>query len=225
MHISDGILSAPVLAAGFAGTAILAAATLRKMDMDEIPKISVITSVFFIASLIHIPVGPSSVHLILNGLVGIVLGWRAFPAIMLGIILQTLLFGHGGLTVIGVNSVMLGGGGLLAYMVWQLRHRFTLPKKEVVFGALAGATGIISSGIILALALITTGDEFMATAAFALVAHVPVMIVEAIVVGACAGYLAKVKPEVLAGYIRPTPRASKSTAKAAVDGKQDDTTP
>ena len=73
MHISDGVLSAPVLTAGFAGTAVLAAVTMRKMEMEEVPKISVITSVFFISSLIHVPLGPTSVHLILNGLVGVVL--------------------------------------------------------------------------------------------------------------------------------------------------------
>ncbi len=202
MHISDGILSAPVLVTGFAGTLAMAAYTMRKMDMDDIPKISVITSVFFVASLIHVPVGPSSAHLILNGLVGVVLGMRAFPAIMLGVILQTILFGHGGVTVIGVNSVMLGGGGLMAYFVWQLRHRFNIEKKEVVFGALAGGTGIVASGVVLAVALVTTGEEFMASAGFVLAAHFPIAIVEAVVVGACAGFLLKVKPDILAGQVQ-----------------------
>lgn len=199
MHIADGILTGPVLIAGFAGTAVVAAVTMRRMDLEEIPKISVITAVFFIASLIKFPLGPSSIHLILNGLAGVVLGWRAFPAIMLGIILQTILFGHGGVTVIGVNSIMLGGGALLAYLVWQQRLRFDLPRREVIFGAMAGAAGILSSGVVLALALLTTGAAFFATAGYVLAAHVPIMIIEAAVVGACAGFLARVKPEVLAG--------------------------
>ena len=199
MHISDGILSGPVLAAGFAGMAVVAALTLRKMDMEEIPKVSVVTAVFFVASLIHVPVGPSSVHLILNGLAGIVLGWRAFPAIMLGVILQAILFGHGGVSVIGVNCLMLGGGGLAAYGVWQLRHYLRSPRKEVIFGSLAGGTGILVSGIILALALVTTGEQFHVMAGAVLAAHVPVIIVEAIVSGAAAGFLAKARPQVLAG--------------------------
>ena len=33
---------------------------------------------FFVASLIHVPIGFSSAHLILNGLLGVVLGWAAF---------------------------------------------------------------------------------------------------------------------------------------------------
>lgn len=206
MHIADGILNGPVLAAGFAATALIAAATMRRMDLEEIPKISVITAVFFIASLIKFPVGPSSVHLILNGLAGVVLGWRAFPAVMLGIVLQTLLFGHGGVSVIGVNSVMLGGGALVAYLVWQLRLRVNMPKREVIFGALAGASGIISSGIVLAAALLTTGDAFVATAGYVLAAHVPIMVIEAAVVGTCAGFLARVKPEILSGHVAVRPR-------------------
>lgn len=203
MHISEGILNAPVWTAGYVGTVALAAATMRKMDMEEVPKISVITSVFFIASLIKVPIGPASVHLILNGLVGVVLGWRAFPAIMLGIILQAIIFGHGGITVIGVNSVMLGGGALIAYMIWQQRHRFNFKRREFIFGALAGAVGTISSGVVLAGALVTTGEAFRAVAGTVLAAHVPIMLIEAAVVGACAEFLQKVKPDVLAGQRLP----------------------
>ncbi len=203
MHISEGILNAPVWTAGYAGAVIVAAATMRNMDMEEVPKIAVITSVFFVASLIKVPIGPASVHLILNGLVAIVLGWRAFPAIMLGIILQAIIFGHGGVTVIGVNTLMLGGGALVAYVVWQLRHHFSFSKREFVFGALAAAVATISSGIVLALALLSTGEAFFAVAGMILLAHIPIMLIEAAVVGASAEFLHKVKPEVLAGRKMP----------------------
>ena len=53
MHIADGIVSAPVLATGFGITALMAAATMRNIDTDEIPKISVATAVFFVANFIH----------------------------------------------------------------------------------------------------------------------------------------------------------------------------
>ncbi|MDH5301697.1 MAG: cobalt transporter CbiM [Gammaproteobacteria bacterium] len=200
MHISDGILNGPVLGGSFAAAAVVAAATLRKMDLEEIPKISVITAVFFVASLIKVPIGPTSIHLVLVGLVGVVLGKRAFAAIMLGIILQALLFGHGGVSVIGANVLMLGGGGLVGYMIWQLRHRFTLKKPEVVFGALAGAGGVIFSGTVLAALLVTAGEAFVANAYYVLAAHVPIIVIEAIIVGITAGFLARVKPEILSGH-------------------------
>lgn len=203
MHISDGILSGPVLAAGFVGTAIVASLTLRKMDIEEIPKVSVITAVFFVASLIHVPIGFSSVHLILNGLVGVVLGWRAFPAVLLGIILQAILFGHGGVSVIGVNTLMMGGGALAAYGLWQLRHFVSMKRKEVIFGALAGGGAVLVSGLILSLALVTTGEQFHVMAGAVLLAHIPIIVVEAFVVGAAAGFLAKVRPQILAGNSTP----------------------
>src|SRR5690606_4064212 len=130
---------------------------------------------------------------ILNGLVAIVLGWRAFSAIMLGIILQAIIFGHGGVTVIGINTLMLGGGALVAYVVWQQRHRFSFARKEFIFGALAGAIATISSGIVLALSLLSTGEAFMAVAVAVLLAHIPIMLIEAGVVGACAEFLHRVK--------------------------------
>lgn len=210
MHISDGILSGPILAGGFAGAALLAAATMRGMRTEEIPKISVVTSVFFVASLIHVPIGPASVHLILNGLVAVILGIRAFPAIMLGIILQAILFGHGGVTVIGVNSVMLGGGALIGYAVWQMRHRFSFARREVVFGALAGGISLFASGIVLSAALLTTGEAFWATAGYVLAIHFPLALIEAAVAGACAGFLVKVKPDVLAGYKAPETTVSRN---------------
>lgn len=201
MHIADGIVSGPVLTAGFAVTAVLAAATMRNVDLEEIPKISVVTAVFFVANFIHIPLVVASIHLILNGLAGVILGKRAFMAIMLGVVLQSF-FGFGGVSVIGVNSVMLGGGALLAYGIWQCRHLVSFPGREVVFGALAGGSGIFFSGCILALALVTTGEVFLVTAQLVLGYHVVLMVLEGVVTGACVGFLMKTKPDLLAGRRR-----------------------
>lgn len=196
MHISDGVLSPAVLATGFGTTAVLAAATLRKVEMEEIPRIAVLTAVFFVANLIHIPLGAASIHLILNGLVGVILGKRAFPAIMLAVVLHAML-GHGGVSVIGVNSTMLGGGALLAYGIWQLRRLVKFPNNEIIFGALAGAAGIFFSGCILALALVTTGEEFAGTAQLVLGYHAILMLIEGAVAGACVGFLKRTRPEIL----------------------------
>ena len=198
MHIADGIVSGPVIAMGFGVTALMAAATMRNVDLEEIPKISVVTAVFFVANFIHIPLVVASIHLILNGLAGVILGKRAFMAIMLGVVLQAF-FGFGGVSVIGVNSVMLGGGALIAYGVWQCRHYVSIPNSEVVFGALAGAMGIFFSGCILALALVTTGEAFMTSAKLVLGYHVVLMLLEGAVTGACVGFLLKTKPDLLSG--------------------------
>lgn len=197
MHISDGVLSAPVWIGGYAVTAGIAAVTAGKMEARDMPKMAVMTSAYFVASLIHVPLGPTSVHLILNGLVGIVLGPLSFISILVGLTLQALLFQHGGITAIGANTVMMGVPALLAYKIFDLHGKFHFRSSEPVFGAIAGAAGVFLGTLILALLLVTTGSEFIPVAEIAVLAHLPVMIIEAIISGFVVSFLKKVKPEVL----------------------------
>lgn len=64
------------------------------------------------------PIGFSSAHLILNGLLGVVLGWAAFPVIFVALLLQAVLFQFGGFTVLGVNTATMGLGALAAYGIF-----------------------------------------------------------------------------------------------------------
>ncbi|MEA3488667.1 MAG: cobalt transporter CbiM [Euryarchaeota archaeon] len=210
VHISDGILSLPVLAAGWAITIVLLAVAIwwskKKGNLEEeIPKLSVMTAAFFVASLIHIPVGPTSAHFILNGLVGVILGIFAFPAIFIGVVLQTVLFQHGGITTIGVNTANMGISALIAYCIfkWGNKVGMTLMKKELsvwIFGALAGGVGVFLAVIFTAFSLVLSNEEaFFAIAIAFTVTHIPIIIMEAIITGSIAVFLLKVKPELLGG--------------------------
>jgi cobalt/nickel transport system permease protein len=106
IHIADGVLDWPWLALGFAVAAALALVASWRVREDEVPRIALLTAAFFVASSIHVRLGPTSVHLLLNGLVGVVLGRRAPLAILVGVALQALLIPHGGLTTIGVNATV-----------------------------------------------------------------------------------------------------------------------
>ena len=86
MHIAEGVLSGPVLAAGFAVTAVGIGIGLKKLDSEQIAETGILAAAFFVASLVHVPVGPANVHLILNGIVGLMLGWAAFPAIAVALL-------------------------------------------------------------------------------------------------------------------------------------------
>ena len=107
MHISEGVLSAPMLAAGWAGCAGLMAVSLNKTGYDKLPRVSVMAAVFFLGSLVHVPLGPASVHLLLSGLIVLFLGWSAVLAVFLALTLQALLFGFGGLSVLGPNTFQM----------------------------------------------------------------------------------------------------------------------
>jgi len=197
MHISEGILSAPVLIAGAALTAAGVSIGLKKMNNENIPRVAVLTSAFFVVSLIRVPLGPSAVHLVLNGLLGMVLGWAAFPAILVGVALQGLLFQFGGLTTLGVNTFIMAMPAIVCYYLFA--RGITLKNSGVVV-ALAFASGFVAvflSALLCALSLIYTGESFLEAAKLLVVAHLPVMVLEGIIVAFCLAFLLKVKPEIL----------------------------
>jgi cobalt/nickel transport system permease protein len=197
MHIVDGALSAPVLVSG----AVLAIAGvfigLKKMDYDHLPLVGVLASLFFIASYIHLPLGFSSVHLIMNGLLGILLGWVAFPALLVALLLQVIFFGFGGLLVLGVNTLNIALPAVIVYYLCYQGVRGENSKKAALWGAFGGAMAIIITSIMVAFSLALSGESFMLAAKAVLPAHVPIMIIEGFVSYAAVYLIHTVKPEFL----------------------------
>ena len=196
MHISEGVLTLPVIAAGYAATAAGVAIGLRSMVGEKIVRTAIFSSAFFIASLIHIPVGPSNVHLVLNGLVGVVLGWQAFCALLVALAAQALLFQYGGLTTLGINTLNMALPALICY---YLCHKGIggSKKKSFAFGFMAGFLGVFLSGILLAGSLFLSGDHFLTAAKIIIVAHAPIMVIEGFVTAFIVQFIRKVKPEIL----------------------------
>jgi cobalt/nickel transport system permease protein len=167
------------------------------MKGEDIPRVAVVTSFFFVASLIHYPLGPTSVHFALNGFAGVLLGPAVFPALFVGLLLQMALFGHGGVTTLGANTVMMGTGGWFAYHVFRLGQGVKFRGAEGAFGFIAGALGVIVGMLIVALLLLTTGREFVGTVVIAAEAHLPVMVIEGAVTAYVVMFLLRVKPGIL----------------------------
>lgn len=196
MHIADGVLPTVVAAGGYVLTLAGLGLSLRAVDHRDLPKIAVVTSSFFVASLIHLPLGPTSVHPLLPGIVGALLGPVAFLSITLGLFLQSLLFQFGGLTALGANAVMMGVPALLCGWCFRRFHGTTRVSHAVV-GGLVSAVGVLLAALLLALLLATGGDSFLGVAKMALLAHVPVMVIEALVGGTVISFIYRVKPELL----------------------------
>jgi cobalt/nickel transport system permease protein len=210
MHIPDGILPLSVCAAGYAVTGATTWYSLRKINQQEdpqanIPKAALLASAFFVASWIHIPVPPVSVHLILNGMMGVVLGWYAFPAILIGLFFQAIMFNHGGLTTLGVNAAMMGIPALLAYGVFQLRYKLgpDSPKNLAIFAFLGGALGLGLAAAIAFPTLIYTipgnidAAAEQASIAALMIAHIPLMFIEGVFTAMLVSFLYRVKPELI----------------------------
>lgn len=198
MHIADGILSGPVLLGGAALAAGGVALGLRKLDYERVPQVAVLSSVFFVASLIHAPVGPTSMHLVLNGLMGLILGWAAFPAILVGLFLQAIMFGHGGLTVLGVNTLNMALPAVVCYYLFRRSARWVKSKPVVFsFGAVAGAVAITLSALMTGLALLASGEALKGPAVGMAGAHLPLILIEGLVTGSIVAFLRRVRPELL----------------------------
>ncbi|MGL1861285.1 MAG: cobalt transporter CbiM [Pseudodesulfovibrio sp.] len=197
MHISEGVLAGPVLLGGaalaIAGTSI----GLKKIDYDQIMTVAILSAAFFIASLVHVPIGPANAHLILSGLLGVILGWAAFPSILVALVLQAVLFQFGGLTVLGLNTFTMAAPAVLCFYLF----RPLLTKGNGSRFAAAFACGFIAmllSAVLTAGALALSGEAFESAARVLLLAHLPVMVIEGIITGFAYTFLAKVKPEALA---------------------------
>lgn len=195
MHIVDGALSAPVLITGAVLTAGGVFIGLKKMDYDQLPLVGVLASLFFIASYIHLPLGFSSVHLIMNGLLGILLGWVAFPALLVALLLQVIFFGFGGLLVLGVNTLNIALPAVIIYYLCYRGVRGDSAKKAALWGAFGGAMAIVITSLMVAFALALSGESFVLAAKAVLPAHIPIMIIEGFVSYAAVYLIHTVKPE------------------------------
>lgn len=196
MHISDGVLPVSVAIGGYVASAGLTIWSARRARSEEMPKLAVMTAAFFVASLIHIPFGPTSVHLIVPGLAGAILGPTAFLSIGLGLLLQSLLFQFGGLTALGANALMMGLPALGCGWFFQ-QFKGSTPSRQAFVGGMAGAGGTVMAAILLAVLLATGGEDFFGVAKIALAAHIPVIVVEGAVSALTIGFLARVKPSLL----------------------------
>jgi cobalt/nickel transport system permease protein len=206
MHISEGVLSVPVLAGGGAAAFACLAVGLRRLRTEHTVPCAMLSAIFFLASLAHVPIGPANVHLTMNGLVGLLLGWAAFPAVFVALCLQAVLFQFGGLTTLGVNTMNMAGPAVLCAFVF----RPLLQARDPAGGArqgradagafLCGFCSLGLAGIGTAGCLALSGEVFWVPARLILLAHLPLMVVEGLVCLALARFLRKVKPEVFLAY-------------------------
>ena len=175
----------------------LLAVSLRRLDYQALPQAAVLAATFFVASLISVPLGPSSVHLLLNGLMGVLLGWTAVPALFVALVLQAAFFGYGGVLVLGVNTMNMA----LPALVCAVALRPLLARagrRGILFvGAAAGALGVLLTAALVAMGLGLSGEPFLPAAKAVLLLYVPLALLEALMTATVLSFLRRVAPEVL----------------------------
>lgn len=271
VHIADNVLAWPWLGGGWLLAGVLVLIGAWRIRDDEIPRIALLTAAFFVASSIHVRMGPGSAHLLLGGLLGVVLGVRAALAIPIGVTMQAVLLGHGGFSTIGINScimavpallagplfsalcsmpgvrrgwfrvglvgisafvltvslvnavVLLYGhlatglagrapaiaaavtfhpatiiGALLAAAIAALIERKLDPSPEFPLGLLVGELSVLATVALHCGVLILGGESnWQVWAIVDFIVHLPIAVLEGVVLGFTVGFLARVKPEML----------------------------
>lgn len=196
-HIPDGVLSLPVLAVGTLAGAGGLWLGVRQLGDRDIPRTALLAAVFFIASSLAFPLGPTSVHLLLGGLMGLMLGWKAFPAIFVGLLLQALLFGFGGLTVLGVDLVNMALPGVLLAMAVRPFISAAHPTRSAALAGLAAALSVLVTAGLVGLEIAVSEPAFAPAVGVMAVAYLPLSVLEAAVTAFVTLYLLKVKPEMI----------------------------
>lgn len=196
-HIPDGVLSAPVLIGGALAAAGLLAVALRRLDYEQLPQAAVLSAAFFVASLISVPIGPSSVHLLLNGLMGLLLGWSALPALFVALLLQAVFFGFGGFAVLGVNTLNLALPALACALLLRPLPAGCGGPRVFWIGAAAGGLGVLLTAGLLAASLAASGRALIPAAQVLVLTYLPLALVEALITGTVLAFLQRVEPELL----------------------------
>jgi cobalt/nickel transport system permease protein len=207
MHLSEAVLSGSidgklVLGAGMVLAAAGTAVGLRKLDHQRLPQVAVLSSAFFVVSLVQVP-GPVAVHLVLSGLLGLILGWAAFPAVLVAITLQAVLWQVGGLTAVGVNTVVMALPAVVCYYLFGRAVRGPSPRGALAAGVAAGATGVLLGILLAAGSLLAAGEGYEVLSGLTVLEHLPVVVIDGLVTGSAVLFLRRVRPELLEAPLLP----------------------
>jgi cobalt/nickel transport system permease protein len=220
MHIPDGILPVWLWISGFlVMAAVLAFCLHRLRGMDrkkKVPLLGVLSAVMLVVMSLEIL--PIAYHLNLSVAAGILLG-PALGFIAAFIVnLMLALMGHGGVTVMGLNTLLLGTEAMLGHTFFYL-----LRRKLTIFWSAAIATAlalVLVTACLIGIVAVSRTDADLFThghevhgaihergaapqqiSTFAyLVLSLGLLgwILEAVVTGAVIRFLSQVKPDLLA---------------------------
>ena len=213
MHMSDGIVNAPVSVA-FLAIAILAlgvCAYRARTELDErtVPLAGLVAAFIFAVQMVNFPILPGvSGHLLGGALAAILVGpFTGALCVAVVLIVQALLFADGGGTALGTNIVNMAvigvaagyGTALLAYRLLRRRGEVGVPAVGALsFGAAVVGTVCAAMGFVLEYALggaSTTSLGTVATYMFG--THVLIGVGEGIITALTVMAVVRARPDLV----------------------------
>ncbi len=206
LHLPDGVLPVWLWLAGWLVSLLLLWRTGRSPAPQTIAYQGALGGLMLAA--MAMPLGPFEYHLSLAGPVGVLLGPAgAFQVAFVDSAILALL-GHGGLTVIGLNALVLGAAGAGAWLVFRVLGPRLRPAWSLAWSTAAGQ--VLAGAMWFAIVWAASRHAPVASAQ-AVAAHphdtllvalaLPLwalgLVVEALVAWGVGGFLARVHPALL----------------------------
>jgi len=145
VHIPDGFLDTKTIIVTnlISGTALYVAFRRlnRAVSPEKVPLMGVLASFAFAAQLLAFPVAAgTSAHITGAVLLAVILGpFTSLVLIAMILLLQALLFQHGGVLTLGANLINLGlAGSLFGYVVYRIREDFLMAGVAAFLAMVAG---------------------------------------------------------------------------------------
>ncbi|WP_018333066.1 energy-coupling factor ABC transporter permease [Actinomycetospora chiangmaiensis] len=215
MHMSDGIVDAPVsLAFGVVailGLAVCIARARRDLDDRTAPLAGLVAAFVFAVQMLNFPVLPGvSGHLLGGALTAILVGPSVGAlCVAIVLVLQALLFADGGLSALGTNITNMaligtGVGFAVAVALRPLARRSRAGLLVTAFVAAWVNTLVASLGFVLEYALGGQGPALGTVLALMAGFHTLIGIGEGIITALTVGAVAAVRPDLV--YLLRGPR-------------------
>ncbi len=156
IHLPDGVLPVWLWVSGFILAILVGGILLRLVRREELtrrlPLLGMMSAAMVLGASIEIV--PIAYHINLTVISGILLGPSLIFLATFVVNVVLALFGHGGITVIGLNTLIVSMEGVLGYLIfrllWRILKRLTLATFSATFIALLLSTlamiGVVSLG-------------------------------------------------------------------------------
>jgi cobalt/nickel transport system permease protein len=198
VHVPDGFLSPQTYVPAFvvaAGAWAYAARQLqRRLDDTLLPRLAVLSALGFVLMSVMLPLpGGTSVHTSGIGILAVVFGpWITFAVVSLVLLLQALVFGAGGITVLPVNALAMGlAGSASACLGYGLFRRIDERAGLFAAGWLATVVPAILIAVVLGLqpAIAHTAEGQPLFFPFGLSVTLPAVVVPHVLLGVGEGLI------------------------------------
>ncbi|QGN50399.1 energy-coupling factor ABC transporter permease [Micromonospora sp. WMMD558] len=212
MHISNGIINGPV-AAAFAAVALAAMAfcVLRgRQDLDDrlAPMAGLVAAFIFAVQMLNFPIFTAGVsgHLLGGALAALLVGpWVGALCVAVVLVVQALVFGDGGVAMLGLNITNMAVlGTAAAYLLIAALLR-VLPRTPTGLAVTAFVSALVSvvvaaMGFVVQYQLGGTADlggNLAALAGTMAVSHLLIGIGEGLITATTVVTVAKVRPDLV----------------------------